>query len=105
VLIAGDTGFLKKGTGSAGVRRRYCGTAGRTENCQVGVFLADASRFGRALIDRGLSLPRSWTGDPRRCRAAGISAEAGFTTRLRQAQAVIARGGRRGGAVRLVHRR
>jgi SRSO17 transposase len=105
VLIAGDTGFLKKGTGSAGVRRRYCGTAGRTENCQVGVFLADASRFGHALIDRELSLPRSWTGDPRRCRAAGISAEAGFTTRLRQAQAVIARGGRRGGAVRLVHRR
>jgi len=91
VLIAGDTGFLKKGTRSAGVQRQYSGTAGRTENCQVGVFLAYASRFGHALIDRELYLPRSWTDDPQRCRAAGISAEAEFTTRPRQAQAMIAR--------------
>ena len=51
VLIADDTGFLKKGVRSAGVQRQYSGTAGRTENCQVGVFLAYASRFGHALID------------------------------------------------------
>src|SRR5512142_857510 len=53
VLIADDTGFLKKGTRSAGVQRQYSGTAGRTENCQIGVFLAYASRFGHALVDRG----------------------------------------------------
>ncbi len=52
VLIADDTGFLKKGTRSAGVQRQYSGTAGRTENCQVGVFLAYASGQGHALIDR-----------------------------------------------------
>jgi hypothetical protein len=88
---ADDTGFLKKGTRSAGVQRQYSGTAGRTENCQVGVFLAYASRFGHALIDRELYLPRSWTDDPQRCRAAGIPAEAEFTTKPRQAQAMIAR--------------
>ena len=71
VLIADDTGFLKKGTRSAGVQRQYSGTAGRTENCQVGVFLAYASAHGHALIDRELYVPRSWTDDPERCRAAG----------------------------------
>jgi SRSO17 transposase len=91
VLIADDTGFLKKGTRSAGVQRQYSGTAGRTENCQVGVFLAYASRFGHALIDRELYLPQSWTDDPQRCRAAGIPDDVEFTTKPRQAQAMIAR--------------
>jgi SRSO17 transposase len=91
VLIADDTGFLKKGTRSAGVQRQYSGTAGRTENCQVGVFLAYASRHGHALIDRELYLPQSWMEDPGRCRAAGIPQEAEFTTKPRQAQAMIAR--------------
>ena len=91
VLIADDTGFLKKGTRSAGVQRQYSGTAGRTENCQLGVFLADASQSGHALIDRELYLPRSWAEDPERCRAAGIPPEAEFTTKPRQAQAMIAR--------------
>jgi SRSO17 transposase len=91
VLIADDTGFLKKGTRSAGVQRQYSGTAGRTENCQVGVLLAYASRFGHALIDRELYVPQSWTGDPERCRAAGIPEEAEFMTKPRQAQEMIAR--------------
>ena len=91
VLIADDTGFLKKGTRSAGVQRQYSGTAGRTENCQVGVFLAYASRYGHALIDRELYLPQSWTEDPERCRAAGIPDRVEFTTKPRQAQAMIAR--------------
>jgi SRSO17 transposase len=68
------------------------------------VFLAYASRFGHALIDRELYLPRSWTDDPERCRAAGISPEVEFTTKPRQAQAMIARAVA-AGAVRLVHRR
>ena len=80
-----------KGTRSAGVRRQYSGTAGRTENCQVGVLLAYAPRYGRALIDRELYLPRSWAQDPEGCRAAGIPQDAEFTSKPRQAQAMIAR--------------
>jgi SRSO17 transposase len=91
VLIADDTGFLKKGTRSAGVQRQYSGTAGRTENCQVGVLLAYASRYGHALIDRELYLPQSWTEDRERCRAAGIPEETEFATKPRQAQVMIAR--------------
>src|SRR6476619_5119453 len=91
VLIVDDTGFLKKGIRSAGVQRQYSGTAGRTENCQVGVFLAYASRFGHALIDRELYLPQSWADDPERCRAAGIPDRIEFATKPRQAQAMIAR--------------
>ena len=73
------------------MQRQYSGTAGRTENCQVGVFLAYASRFGHALIDRELYVPRSWTDDPQRCRAAGIPDDAEFATKPRQAQAMISR--------------
>ena len=57
VLVLDETGFLKKGTKSAGVARQYTGTAGRIENAQVGVFLAYASRHGTAFIDRALYLP------------------------------------------------
>jgi SRSO17 transposase len=91
VLIVDDTGFLKKGTRSAGVQRQYSGTAGRTENCQIGTFLAYASQRGHALIDRELYLPESWTGDRDRCRAAGIPDEVEFATKPRQAMAMLAR--------------
>jgi SRSO17 transposase len=91
VLIADDTGFLKKGTRSAGVQRQYSGTAGRTENCQVGVFLAYASRYGHALIDRELYLPQSWAGDPERRGEAGIPDQVEFATKPHQAQAMMTR--------------
>jgi SRSO17 transposase len=91
VLIVDDTGFLKKGTRSAGVQRQYSGTAGRTENCQIGTFLAYASAHGHALIDRELYLPESWTGDRDRCRAAGIPDGVEFATKPRQAMAMLAR--------------
>jgi SRSO17 transposase len=64
-----------------GVQRQYSGTAGRVENSQVGVFLSYASPLGRALIDRRVYLPRSWTGDQERCAAAGIPASVGFATK------------------------
>ena len=57
VLVVDETGFLKKGTTSVGVQRQYSGTAGKIDNCQLGVFLAYASGKGRAFIDRELSLP------------------------------------------------
>jgi SRSO17 transposase len=91
VLVADDTGFLKKGTRSAGVQRQYSGTAGRIENCQIGVFLAYASPLGRALIDAELYLPVSWTDDRRRCAAADVPAEVGFATKPELARAMIER--------------
>src|SRR3954471_8762934 len=75
VLVIDETGFVKKGTKSAGVARQYSGTAGRIENSQIGVFLAYASPRGRALIDRELYLPKEWTDDRERCRGAGIGDE------------------------------
>jgi SRSO17 transposase len=81
VLICDETEFLKKGTGSVGVQRQYSGTAGRIENSQVGVFLSYASVRGRALIDRRIYLPKSWTDDPQRCAATGVPADAQFLTK------------------------
>ena len=63
VLIVDETGFLKKGTKSVGVKRQYSGTAGRIENCQVGGFLAYRSGKGHAFLDRALYLPREWADD------------------------------------------
>ncbi|MFD4144724.1 IS701 family transposase [Streptomyces sp. NPDC058572] len=91
VLIGDDTGFLKKGVRSAGVQRQYSGTAGRTENCQIGTFLAYASTKGRALIDRELYLPASWTDDRERCRDAGIPGEVSFATKTEHFKAMLLR--------------
>ncbi|MEW2329700.1 IS701 family transposase [Micromonospora chersina] len=90
VLIPDETGFLKKGTGSVGVQRQYSGTAGRVENSQVGVFLSYASARGRALIDRRVYLPKSWTDDPDRCADVGVPAEVGFATKPQLALDMIA---------------
>lgn len=89
VLVADETGFLKKGTSSVGVQRQYCGTVGRIENSQVAVFLAYASPHGQALIDRRIYLPTSWTGDPDRCAAAGVPRDVEFATKPRLAQQMI----------------
>src|SRR5436309_4204732 len=72
VLVVDETGFLKKGRHSAGVARQYSGTAGKVDNCQVGVFLAYGGREGHALIDRRLYLPEAWAGDAGRRRAAKV---------------------------------
>jgi SRSO17 transposase len=82
VLILDDTGDLKRGMCSVGVQRQYTGTAGRIENAQVSVFLAYASPAGRALIDRAMYLPVSWTDDPARCAAAGVPDDVGFATKI-----------------------
>src|SRR3954452_17601150 len=91
VLILDETGFLKKGTHSAGVARQYTGTAGRIENAQVGVFLAYASRHGAAFLDRALYLPGEWTDDPGRCLAAGIPEGTAFATKPALAKAMLGR--------------
>ena len=91
VLVLDETGFLKKGTKSAGVQRQYSGTAGRIEPCQIGVFLGYASRHGRALIDRALYLPESWTGDAERRDEARVPEGVAFTTKPKQGLAMLER--------------
>jgi len=91
VLIIDETGFLKKGTRSAGVSRQYSGTAGRIENCQIGVFLTYATPAGRTFLDRELYLPSAWTKDRARCAAAGIGADVDFATKPEQAMVMLER--------------
>lgn len=91
VLVMDETGFLKKGRHSAGVARQYSGTAGRVENCQIGVFLAYAGPHGHVLLDRELYLPKEWTNDAVRCKGAGIPAERLFATKPQLAQQMLKR--------------
>src|SRR3712207_6280313 len=91
VLIVNATGFVKKGTRSAGVARQYTGTTGKIDNCQIGVFLGYATPAGRALIDRELYLPKAWTDDRERARAAGIADAVGFATKPELARSMLQR--------------
>ncbi len=99
-----ETGDVKKGTATAGVQRQYTGTAGRIENAQVAVYLGYAAAAGHALIDRELYLPRSWTGDPARCRAAGIPDGTVVRDQAAAGPADDRAGGHGRGAVRLGRR-
>ena len=91
VLVLDETGFVKKGTKSVGVQRQYSGTAGRIENCQVGVFLAYASRQGYAFLDRALYLPEPWATDAARRNAAGVPNAVEFLTKPKLGRAMLAR--------------
>ncbi len=102
VLVVDETGFLKKGVKSAGVQRQYAGTAGRIENCQIGVFLAFTGKTGRALIDRELYLPKSWTDDPERRREAKVPEDVEFATKPRLAERMLSRAWAQGWQVRWV---
>jgi len=81
ILVIDETGFLKKGKKSVGVQRQYSGTAGRIENCQIGVFLTYAKQGNHTLVDRELYLPKSWTEDSERCQAAGVPERVIFATK------------------------
>ena len=91
VVAVDETGFLKKGDKSAGVQRQYSGTAGRIENCQIGVFLAYAGARGRTLLDRELYLPQVWAEDWERRREAGVPEEVSFRTKPQLAQVMLER--------------
>jgi SRSO17 transposase len=91
VLVLDETGFLKKGRHSAGVARQYSGTAGKVDNCQIGVFLGYASPLGHALVDRELYLPQEWTDDRERCQHAGIPADRHFATKPQLGRQMLAR--------------
>lgn len=91
VLIADESGFLKKGTKSVGVARQYTGTAGKRENCQIGVFLGYASSRGRAFLDRELYLPQDWAEEEERRREAGVPEEVAFATKPQLARRMLER--------------
>src|SRR5258705_8134500 len=102
VLVVDETGFLKKGTKSAGVARQYSGTAGRRENQQIGVFLLYASERGAAFLDRALYLPDEWVGDAARRAEAHIPADVAFATKGELARELLARAFGAGGPARWV---
>jgi SRSO17 transposase len=91
VGVLDETGFLKKGAKSVGVARQYSGTAGRVENCQIGVFLAYASPEGRTFLDRELYLHKEWAQDRERCREAGVPEEVEFATKPQLAKRMLER--------------
>ena len=91
VLVVEEAGFLKKGNKSVGEQRQYSGTAGRIENSQIGVFLADASAKGRTLLERELYLPQVWAEDWERRWEAGVPEDVGFRTKPRLAQRMLER--------------
>lgn len=102
VLVIDETGFLKKGRHSAGVKRQYSGTAGRIENCQIGVFLAYASGEDYTLLDRELYLPEEWTTDQPRRQKAGIPDTVDFATKPVLARQMLERAFAAGVPVRWV---
>jgi SRSO17 transposase len=94
ILVLDETGFVKKGTKSAGVKRQYSGTAGKRENCQIGVFVAYSSLVparSQVLVDRELYLPQEWAGDAERRQEAGVPQNVAFATKPELAQRMLAR--------------
>jgi len=90
VLVIDETGFLKQGKASCGVARQYTGSAGKITNCQIGVFASYVSRHGHAFIDRALYLPKEWTDDRRRLKAAHVPTDVEFATKPQIARRMIA---------------
>jgi SRSO17 transposase len=87
--VVDETGFLKKGTHSVGVKRQYTGTAGKIENCQIGTFLSYVTAKGHVLLDRRLYLPEEWAHDPERREQAKVPADVVFQTKPEQAMAML----------------
>jgi SRSO17 transposase len=91
VLIIDETGFIKKGDKSVGVKRQYTGTVGKRENCQVGVFVAYASERGQAFIDRELYLPEEWAHDQERRKRTAVPEQIGMRTKPELAKEMLKR--------------
>ena len=91
VLAIDETGFIKQGKKSVGVKRQYTGTSGKIDNCQIGVFLSWQTAKGHALIDRALYLPEEWAQDQERRRAAGVPAEVAFAPKPTLARRMVVR--------------
>jgi len=89
ILVVDESGVVKKGEKSVGVKKQYCGAVGKLENCQVGVYLTYASSLGHAFLDRRLFLPEEWTKDAARCREAKVPESVTFATKAQLAQAML----------------
>jgi SRSO17 transposase len=87
--VVDETGFIKKGQHSVGVKRQYSGTAGKVENSQVGTFLSYVSSRGQVLLDRRLYLPEEWCNDPARRVQAKVPGEVVFQTKPQHARAML----------------
>ena len=98
--VVDETGFIKKGTHSVGVQRQYSGTAGKIENCQIGVFLTYRSSKGHTFLDRRLYLPKEWCDDAERRDRAGVPEKVTFATKPQQAIALLTHAWERGGPMR-----
>ena len=96
ILVLDETGFLKKGTKSVGVQRQYSGTAGKVENCQLGVFLAYVTPRSHVLLDRRLYLPKDWADDPHRRHEAKVPEEVTFQTMPELGRAMLEHAGEQG---------
>jgi SRSO17 transposase len=102
VGVIDETGFLKKGVKSAGVQRQYSGTAGKIENCQLGVFLTYATAQGHTFLDRRLYLPAQWCADRERCTEAKVPTVISFATKPELAVAMLRHAWRLGVPMRWV---
>jgi SRSO17 transposase len=87
--VVDETGFIKKGAHSVGVKRQYSGTAGKVENCQIGTFLSYAAAKGHVLLDRRVYLPEEWSQDRERREKAKVPTEVVFQTKPEQAMAML----------------
>jgi SRSO17 transposase len=87
--VVDETGFIKQGRRSAGVKRQYSGTAGKVENCQIGTFLSYATAKGHVFLDRRLYLPEEWCHDAERRTQAKVPADVVFQTKPEQAMAML----------------
>jgi SRSO17 transposase len=81
VGVIDESGFVKKGKESVGVKRQYCGRVGKKENCQVGVFLVGVTPAGSALLEQQLYLPKCWASDAKRRDKTAVPEEIAFQTK------------------------
>jgi SRSO17 transposase len=100
--VVDETGFLKKGTHSVGVKRQYSGTAGKVENCQIGTFLSYATRRGHVFLDRRLYLPEDWSADKPRRAQAKVPEDVRFQSKPEQAAEMLEHAWAQGVAMRWV---
>jgi SRSO17 transposase len=100
--VVDETGFIKKGQRSVGVKRQYSGTAGKVENCQMGTFLSYATGKGHVFLDRRLYLPEDWCNDPERRTQAKVPEEVVFQTKPEQALSMLQDAWQRGVPMRWV---
>lgn len=100
--VLDESAFVKKGERSVGVKRQWCGTLGKTENCQVGVFLSYVSPAGKVFLDRRLYLPQEWAADPHRRQAARVPETVAFRTKGELGQEMLEAAWQRGVPMRWV---